>query len=75
MEIVYFELNNWWPGRDYPDKEPFLSWFEDDCKLQFEDTSWLMANQLCVVANLIDMSVNFCITAPKKWVEGKTGFA
>ena len=28
MDIVYFELNNWFAGRDYPDAEPFLSWME-----------------------------------------------
>lgn len=28
MDIVYFEVNNWIQGRDYPDEEPFLSWME-----------------------------------------------
>jgi hypothetical protein len=24
--VVYFQLNNWMPGDDYPDVEPFNSW-------------------------------------------------
>ena len=32
MEIVYFELNNWFSGRDYPNEEPFTTWCDDDLK-------------------------------------------
>lgn len=28
--IYYFELNNWFPGRDYPDDEPFISWMNEE---------------------------------------------
>lgn len=33
------------------------------------DDDWVRENKLCVVANHVDMSVNFCITATKEWVE------
>lgn len=69
MDIVYFELNNWFSGRDYPDAEPFISWMRDDLHQRFWDESWVKANRLCVAAGFYDMSQNFLITAPKSWVE------
>ena len=75
-EIVYIELNNWFPKDDYPDEEPFLFWmnpWNKDTKEYelpiFEDIQWLKDNKLCVVRSIIDMSLNYCITAPKSWVE------
>ena len=67
-DIVYFELNNWFVGRDYPDAEPFLSWMRDDLNQTFRDEKWVKENKLCVVFTLIDMSQNYCITATKDWV-------
>lgn len=69
MDVVYFELNNWECGKYYPEEEPFLTWMDDDLKLYFEDESFVMDNNLCVVVSLVDMSVNFCITAPKEFVD------
>lgn len=69
MEIIYFELNNWWPGRNYPDEEPFLSWMGNDLNIIFSNENWVKENNLCVVESLVDMSSNFCITATKDWVE------
>lgn len=69
MDIIYFELNNWFRGEDYPDEEPFLSWMKNDLELKFLDRHWVKENQLCVVAKLVDMSTNFCITATRGWVE------
>ena len=69
MDIVYFELNNWFTGRDYPDAEPFLSWMRDDLNQKFRDEEWIKENKLVVVESLVDMSMNFCITATKEWVE------
>lgn len=66
-EIVYFELNNWTPGRHYPYEEPFISWMKNCRTIDNED--WIKANKLCVVKTLIDMSCNYCITATKEWVE------
>lgn len=69
MDIIYFELNNWSPGRDYPDAEPFISWMRDDLKQAFLDEKWVKENKLVVVDSLVDMSSNYCITATKEWVE------
>ena len=70
MEIVYFELNNWFPGRDYPDAEPFNSWINTPTYTDtFEDNDWCIENKLCVVQTIIDMSLNYCVTATKEWVE------
>ena len=67
-EAVFFELNNWMPGEDYPNAEPFLSWMGNDRSLRFLDDGWLKRNRLRVCASIVDMSVNFCITAEKGWV-------
>lgn len=68
-DIVYFELNNWSCGKDYPDEEPFISWMGDDLKLIFRNEEWVKENKLCVVLSRVDLSTNFCVTAPRKWVE------
>ncbi len=69
MEIVYFELNNWFSGRDYPNEEPFTTWCGNDLDLYFSNEDFVKENKLCVVETLVDMSVNWCITAPRAWVE------
>ena len=66
MEIIYFELNDWASGCDYPDDEPFVSWMADD---QFRDENWVKENRLVVVESIVDMSLNYCITATKEWVQ------
>lgn len=65
---VFFELNNWIQGVHYPDEHPFDKWLEDDCNIYFNDEEWVKNNKLCVVVNIIDMSLNFCVTATKEWV-------
>jgi hypothetical protein len=69
-DIVYFELNNWMPSEDYPDEEPFISWVGNNRNnsTTFYDKIWVKQNKLCIVADFIDMSVNFCVTATKEWV-------
>ena len=67
-EVVYFELNNWFCGEDYPADEPFITWM-DMWIDAFCNKMWVEHNKLCVVMFPVDMSVNFLITAPKKWVE------
>ena len=69
MEIVYFELNNWFAGRDYPDCEPFLTWMGNDLQIKFRDEDWVKENKLVVVESFVDMSLNYCITATKEWVQ------
>lgn len=68
MEIVYFELNNWSPGRDYPNAEPFIGWMSDDLKQRFRNEEWVKENKLVVVESFVDMSSNYCVTATKEWV-------
>lgn len=67
-DVVYFELNNWFSGRDYPNAEPFLTWCKNDLNLYFSNDEFVKQNRLCVVMQNIDMSVNWCITAPKSFV-------
>ena len=69
MDIIYFELNNWSRGEDYPDAEPFLSWMKHDLRQRFGDENWIKENNLVVVTSLVDMSINYCITATKEWVQ------
>lgn len=68
-KFVYFELNNWFPGDHYPDEEPFTKWIGNDLNIYFNNENWVKENKLCVVRSIIDMSMNFCITATKEWVE------
>ena len=68
-DIVYFELNNWFSGRDYPPFEPFISWLGDDFKQTLCNEEWVKENKLVVVCGPLDMSMNYCITAPRKWIE------
>lgn len=66
-EIVYFELNNWMPNKDYPDVEPFKTWM-DYRHFNFDKEDWIKENKLVVVRTVVDMSANWCITATKDWV-------
>lgn len=67
-DIVYFELNNWFAGIDFPNDEPFLGWM---CAFvpKFRKKEWVEQERLVVVSSNIDMSQNFCITATKEWVQ------
>ena len=68
-DIIYFELNNWFAGSDYPAAEPFISWMSDDLSIRFRNEDWVEENKLCVVESLVDMSSDFCVTATKEWVD------
>lgn len=65
-EIVYFEINNWFAGKDYPKDEIFCKWIKD---YQFKNDEWCKENKLCVMCGAVDMSMNYCVAAPKSWVE------
>lgn len=67
-EIIYFELNNWSCGKDYPNRRPFKDWMQRILPI-FRNESWVKENKLCVVACIVDCSQNFCITATKEWVD------
>lgn len=70
-KIIYFELNDWVMGEDYPSEEPFIEWI---CRGKgllppiFQDSEWVKENKLAVSATTVDMSRNYCISAPKAWV-------
>ena len=64
-EIVYFEINNWFYGRDYPKDEPFPTWIKN---YQFRNDDWCKENKLVVLCGAIDMSLSYCVAAPKSWV-------
>ena len=68
-DVVYFELNNWFAVEDYPNAEPFLTWCGNARNLYFDNEQFVKENELCVVRLIVDMSVNWCITAKRSWVE------
>lgn len=63
--LVYFELNDWFSGRDYPNEVPFMAWIKNN---SFSDDDWCRQNQLVVLTGFVDMSLNWCIIAPESWV-------
>ena len=65
-DIVYFSFNNWFIGRDYPIGDKYKELINSH---KFSDENWVKENKLVVVTGNIDMSVNWCIAAPRKWVE------
>lgn len=68
-EIIYFSVNNWFCGRDYPPTENFKKWLGDDLNQTFRDDEWAKENKLCIYCGCIDMSQNYTIAAPRSWVE------
>lgn len=68
-DVIFFSVNNWFPGRDYPDTPNFKKWLGNDLNQRFSNDDWCKENKLCVYAGVIDMSFNYTISAPKEWVE------
>ena len=68
-DIIYFSVNNWFSGRDYPDTPNFRKWLGNDLNQTFMNDEWCKKNKLCVYYGLVDMSRNYTISAPKDWVE------
>ena len=68
-EIIYFSVNNWFEGQDYPPTDNFRKWLRDDFQQQFKDDKWAKENKLCINFGYIDMSQNYTIAAPRSWVE------
>lgn len=64
--IIYFSFNNWFSGRDYPIGDKYEELINSH---KFSNKNWVKENKLVVVTGNIDMSVNWCIAAPRKWVE------
>lgn len=72
-EIIYLEFNDWFGGRDYPEIPNIEEWV-GECdrpgyKSPLFDDEWCKKQKICVAVGAIDMSCNFCITAPRSWVE------
>ena len=67
--VIYFSVNNWFSGRDFPPLPCFKSWLRDDLRLKFRDDKWAKKNKLCIYYGCIDMSTNFTVSAPRDWVE------
>lgn len=68
-EVIYFSVNNWFCGRDYPDTRNFREWLGNDLKQSFMSDEWCKKNKLCVYQGAIDMSCNYTVSAPREWVE------
>ena len=47
-DVVYFSVNNWFCGRDYPYDEQFIKWMHDDLNQYFRNEEWVKENKLCV---------------------------
>jgi len=65
-DIVYFSFNNWFGGRDYPLEDKYSKLVNERF---FSNEDWVIENKLVVVCGPLDMSMNYCIAAPKEWVE------
>lgn len=69
-EIIYFEVDHWAAGEDYPNEEPFLTWMDDyNLDKYLRNEVFIKEHKLCVKTFPIDMSINFMVTAPKSFVE------
>ena len=68
-DIIYFSVNNWFCGRDYPPTENFKKWLGNDLNQTFRNDKWAKENKLCIYDGCIDMSQNYTIAAPRSWVE------
>ena len=68
-DIICFELNSWTRYGDYPNAEPFISWMGYGIDFAFKNEKFAKKNKVCVVCHRVEMSMNFCVTAKKSWVE------
>ena len=68
-KVIYFSVNNWFLGRDFPDTPNFRKWLGDDLNQTFMDDAWAKENKLCIRHGTIDMSFNYVVSAPREWVE------
>lgn len=68
-EVIYFSVNNWFSGQDYPPTDNFRKWLGDDFNQTFCYDEWAKENKLCIYHGYLDMSHNYTIAAPRSWVE------
>ena len=69
MDIIYFSVNNWGSGKYYPPTENFEKWLGDDLNQMFTNDAWCKKNKLCIYYGIIDMSINYTVSAQREWVE------
>ena len=69
MDVVYFSVNNWMSGSNYPPTENFKKWLRDDLNQSFRSDTWCKENKLCVYYGTVDMSTNYTVSASREWVE------
>ena len=67
--IIYFSVNNWMYGEDYPPTENFRKWLGNDLDQTFQNEEWVKENKLCVRCGFYDMSQNYLVSAPREWVK------
>ncbi len=68
-DVIYFSVNNWFSGRDYPPTDNFKKWLGNDLNQTFRNDEWAKENKLCIYCGCIDMSFNYTVAAPRSWVE------
>ena len=69
MDVIYFSVNNWMGGTNYPPTENFKKWLRDDLNQSFRNDTWCKENKLCVYYGAVDMSTNYTVSASREWVE------
>ena len=69
MDVIYFSVNNWMGGTNYPPTENFKKWLRDDLNQSFRNDKWCKENKLCVYYGTVDMSTNYTVSASREWVE------
>ena len=69
MDVIYFSVNNWMSGTNYPPTENFKKWLRDDLNQSFMSDIWCKENKLCVYCGTVDMSTNYTVSASREWVE------
>ena len=68
-DVVYFSVNNWFCGENYPPLDCFKKWLGDDLYQHFRNDTWCKENKLCVYYGAVDMSFNYTVSAQREWVE------
>ena len=69
-EILYIEIDDWFPDNDYPRIDVIEKWLDAyNLDTYLRNDEWAKSNKLCIKWFFIDMSVNFMITAPLSFVK------
>ena len=68
-DVIYFSVNNWFCGENFPPTPNFRKWLGNDFNQSFRNDEWCKENKLCVYYGCVDMSQNYTVSAPREWVE------